>query len=228
MRSLTSILVLMFLASAASAQPGQPDPSPYPPPPPSGQDPQPYPQPPQQPYPQPPQQPYPQQPPQGYAQPQYGQPIQLSPDDQKLLMQGEISDGQIVGGAVANIFLSFGIGQAIQGRWGETGWIFTLGGIASITAMFVGAARSVDCGFDENCDEGSGVGLIVGGVIGFTVFYAWGVVDALAGPHKHNNRVRELRMRLGMPMPMYTKVMPFVAPAKGGNGGGVAGLTFRF
>ena len=37
-----------------------------------------------------------------------------------------ISNGRYIGGGVASIFLGFGIGHAIQGRWGERGWVFTL------------------------------------------------------------------------------------------------------
>ena len=36
-----------------------------------------------------------------------------------------ISQGSYIGGGVASIFLGFGIGQAIQGRWKERGWIHT-------------------------------------------------------------------------------------------------------
>jgi hypothetical protein len=227
MKALVSSFIVMFLASVVHAQPGtsSPDPSPYPPPPPTTTEPSPYPPPPPaqpQPYPQP-------QPPTGYApQPYQPMPIQLSADDHKLLMRGEISDGQHIGGVAGNLFFGFGLGQAIQGRWGDTGWIFTLGEIAAITAVVVGATRNLDCAFDEpSCDEDEGVGLIVAGMVGLVVFRVWSVVDAFAGPQRHNTRVRELRMRLGMPMPMYTRLQPYVAPTRDG-GGGIAGVTFRF
>ena len=42
-----------------------------------------------------------------------------------------MSQGQYVGGGIASIFLPFGIGQAIQGRYKETGWIFTVSELAS-------------------------------------------------------------------------------------------------
>ena len=231
---LSSLLVVMFVAGAVHAQPGttQPDPTPYPPPP-TGQDPAPAPPQPSPYPPPPPHQPYPPNqpppPPTGYApQPYQYVPVQLSAEDQKLLSRGEISDGAQIGGVAGNLFFGFGLGQAIQGRWGETGWIFTLGEVASITAMVVGFSRSLDCAFDDpSCsDEDEGVGYILAGAIGITVFRVWSVVDAFAGPQKHNRRVRELRMRLGMPMPMYTRITPYVAPVRGG--GSVAGFSLSF
>ena len=232
---LSSLLVVMFCAGAVHAQPGatSPDPTPYPPPPTGGDlappapEPSPYPPPPHQPY--PPNQPPP--PPAGYApQPYQYVPVQLSMEDQQLLTRGEISDGAQIGGIAGNLFFGFGLGQAIQGRWGETGWIFTLGEIGSITALVVGATRAIDdCfgDFETNCeDNNDGVGLMVAGVIGITVFRVWSVVDAFSGPQKHNRRVRELRMRLGMPMPMYTRITPYVAPTR--DGGTVAGFSLRF
>jgi hypothetical protein len=224
MRSISHALVLvMFLVGGALAQPGAepaPDPSPYPPPPAEP----------------PPHQPYPAQPPPppgyapGYAPPAHQYiPVQLSIDDQRLLAQGEISDGQHVAGAALAIFFGFGVGQAVQGRWSETGWIFAVGEAASIAAIIVGLVRMVDdCfGSDRSCNNSDGEILFVGGLISFSVLRIWEIVDSIAGPPKHNQRVRDLRMRLGMPMPIYTRVMPYVAPARDG-GGGVAGLTLRF
>jgi hypothetical protein len=130
------------------------------------------------------------------------------------------------------LFFGFGIGQAVQGRWSDTGWIFTLGEVASITAMIVGAVKSIDsCNSDitsgSGCSNSSGTGLLVGGLIGIVVFRVWEVVDAFGGPPKHNRRVRELKMRLGIPQPMYGKrITPYLNKSR--DGGGVAGLALSF
>jgi hypothetical protein len=217
MRKLPLVLLVVLVGSTAAAQPGADD-APYPAPPP---EPQPPPQP--QPYPQP------------YAQPQPGYapggfvPVQLTPDQAELLQKGEISEGQHFGGAVASVLFGFGIGQAVQGRYGETGWIFTVGEIASVTALMVGVFQTFDdCAFDERCsDNNSGAGLMVGGLVGLLVFRVWEVVDAFGGPPKHNRKVRDLKMRLGIPVPMYTqRVVPYVNRTR--DSGATAGVVFRF
>lgn len=219
-----------YPAQPYAAQPGQP----YPPAPPY----------PAQPY--PPPGPYPpsgQYPPAGQYPPPAGaalgvvppyQYVELTLDEQKLLARGEISDNRYIGGAVASIFFGFGVGQAVQGRYGDTGWIFTVGEVGSLTALFVGLLQSFDrCYYDAyepSCsDDNHGETLLIGGMVGLLVFRAWELVDAFAGPPKHNARVRELRLRLGMPPPMYSRrLAPYVAPTMSRDGGGTAGLTLRF
>jgi hypothetical protein len=236
MRALGSLLVLTVSASSVFAQPGAAPPPEPPPPPQQGYPQQGYPQ---QGY---PQQGYPQQgyPQQGYPQPQpyyqqplqYGQPmqVQLTPDEQSLLDRGFISEGQHIGGGVAALFLGFGTGQAVQGRWAEKGWIFTVGEAASIVLMFysVGKAISCDDGFDgySNCGDNY-FGLFMGSLLALSVFRVWETVDAFTAPPAHNRRVRQLRARLGMPVPMYTKLTPFLAPTRDRDGG-VAGVSLRF
>ena len=119
-----------------------------------------------------------------------------------------------------------GVGQAIQGRWGDTGWIFTLGETASFVAMIAGAVRIADdCtddfGDSRDCDHSDGAPMMIVGALGFTVFRIWGTVDAFAGPTEHNRRVRELRWRLGMPVQVGWK--PYVHRTR--DGGATAGLT---
>jgi hypothetical protein len=193
----------------------------------------PYAQPPPQPYPQPQPQPAPQPPPyQGqYAPPpQQYVPQQLTADEHALLQQGEISDGAHVGGAVASLFFGFGVGQAVQGRYSETGWIFTIGEAASLAALIYGITEAFDCdtNFETRCNNGGGGAYIAGGLIGILVFRVWEVVDAFGGPPKHNARVRQLKMRLGMPVPMYAepKLKPFVHKVR--DGGQTVGLQWRF
>lgn len=158
-------------------------------------------------------------------------PVQLTPDQVELLQKGEISDGAHVGGAAASVFLGFGIGQAVQGRYGETGWIFTVGEIASFTALVVGVSQALDDCFGDStsCNDNNnrGDGLIIGGLVGLLVFRVWEVVDAFGGPPKHNRKVRELKMRLGMPVPMYTqRLVPYVNRTR--DSGATAGVVFHF
>jgi len=119
----------------------------------------------------------------------------------------------------------------VQGRYGETGWIFTLGELGSMTLLFVGFAKTLDdCyRFDAPCERSPSAGpLVVGGLIGLIGFRVWEVVDAFVVPSRRNARVRALRMRLGMPPPMYSRIAPYVAPTPTRDGGATAGLTLRF
>lgn len=238
MRSwIAAFAVVMATAGVAGAQPGASAPQPGYGPPPQAPQPAPPPQgygpPPPQGYGPPPQGYAP--PPQGYAPPPYGyqpQPqLQLTLDDQLLLSRGEISDAQHFGGGLAAFLIGFGVGHAIQGRWSERGWLFTLGEGASMAAMFWGVGQAVeDCLYvDGACNDDRGVGLIVAGALGLTVFRIWGTVDAISGPADHNRRVRELRMRLGYPPPAeyYSRVVPYVAPARRGDGA-IGGVSLRF
>jgi hypothetical protein len=169
----------------------------------------------------PPRQPY-VPPPYQYTPP----PQPLSAAEARLLARGEITPGAHVGGGFASIFLGLGIGQGIEGRWSETGWIFTVGELASVAAIIVGVGDVFGDCLDSSCDDDPEP-IVFLGVIGIVVFRVWEVADAFIGPVSHNRKVRELRARLGYPPPYYG-VTPFVAPARGGDGGGVAGISLRF
>jgi hypothetical protein len=199
MRTIVVVAMLAAVASTARAQPGNPPPPPpvYAPSPP---------------------------PPPAYGYPQ--QPVGLTADEQRILARGEISEGEHFGGVLVGFFLGFGSGQAIQGRWSDTGWIFTVGEAASIAAILVGVDDIFDDCIDDNCNNDGNGGLFAIGIIGLVGFRVWEIVDSVAGPSSHNRRLREIHMKLGYSQPGYYSVAPFVAPTHGG--GGVAGLTFRF
>lgn len=227
MRAIVSVLFMLgVFVGAAQAQPGQP---PLPPAEPEAAPPPPYPP---EPPPYPPQpygQPYPPQP---YGQPYPPQPYlyppqALTPAEQKLLAEGEISLGAHAGGVALNWFFGFGIGQAVQGRWNQTGWMFTLGEAAGIGLVVAGFARlDFSCDSSETSCNNDGAGaLIAGGFIGYLVVHAWSIVDAAMGPADHNRKVRNLKRRLGMSVEA-SRIIPYATPAQGG--GGTAGLVLRF
>jgi MFS family permease len=136
------------------------------------------------------------------AQPAMTPPVAEEP------IEDEISTEAHMGGVVANVFFGMGLGQAIQGRWLDTGWIFTVGTVVSMGALVSGI-------------EGNGK-LAMAGLVGFGVFYSVGIYDAVVGPSRHNARVREQRARrMG-----YPPVMPYVSSAQ--VQGTVAGVSLRF
>ena len=113
----------------------------------------------------------------------------------ELLERGEISDGQKTGGGVAARVVGFGVGQAIQGRWLERGWIFTAGDLAATAMMVAGPilAFSYDC--NAACMH-RGEALALGGSLLALGLRIWQASDAFVVPARHNARVRELRRRL--------------------------------
>jgi hypothetical protein len=60
----------------------------------------------------------------------------LTAAEQDLLNRGEISSAEHIGGGIAGAVIGLGIGQALQGRWAERGWLFTLGEGVSMVALF--------------------------------------------------------------------------------------------
>ncbi len=65
-----------------------------------------------------------------------------------------ISTGLYFGGGVASVFLGWGIGHAVQGRYAERGWIFTAGG-ALFYAGLIGWMYSAVSTAAENSQTGS-------------------------------------------------------------------------
>lgn len=152
--------------------------------------------------------------------------LQLSGEDAELLETGYISPGQHIGGGVAALFIGWGVGQAVQGRWHETGYIFTLGEPATFIGMMIGASQYLhDCPLfapessPGSCQHPHGVTLFWGSVAVLGALRIWEVYDAFAEPPDHNRRLHALRARLGLPEPVIFGTA---------NGGGGLGVTLSF
>ena len=194
---LAAVLIASLVTAPAFAQPGNdPEPEPYPgagqPPPPPAQ------------------------------QPVQMQPrtVEMSFEERELILRGEIDPGlYVAGGLVGTFLVPFGVGQAIQGRWSDRGWIFAVGEGASIGLIIAGAVR-----FDES---DGGEGLLVAGILGLVGFRIWEMVDLWVGPALHNQRVRGVYRKYGIGphTPVYGSARPFVLPT---DGGGVGGFTLQF
>ncbi|HEY6032904.1 MAG TPA: hypothetical protein VIV58_01560, partial [Kofleriaceae bacterium] len=154
-------------------------------------------------------------------------PIQLSPEDQELLAEGEMPAVQHAGGGALAFVLGFGTGHMVQGRWLETGWIFTLTEAASYGAIIYGFSKwDVNCSdIDAKCSNANAATLIIGGLVGTLGFHVWEVLDAFIVPANRNRRVRELRRQLGL-APAPRPYSFYVAPHA--DGGGQAGLVLHF
>jgi hypothetical protein len=142
-----------------------------------------------------------------------------------------------IGGVVA-FFIGFGMGQATEGRWHETGWIFTLGEAVSLGAIIGGAVGIVNCAGGGNGDagldncsasggDGGSAAFLIGGVIALTGFRIWEIVDAFAGPSGHNERLHDLHRRMGY-RDYAHNIVPYVTRPQSADGGMSAGLSLRF
>jgi len=149
-------------------------------------------------------------------------PPALTPDEQTLLARGEISTERHVLGSVGAGLLGLGIGQAIQGRWKARGWIFTLGELAGF-GMIV--AASIESDLDETLVNA----LAIGGWVSFVGLHVWEVADAIVVPGRHNRRVRNLRVKAGLPMSASPlRFDEARGRARELGSGAIVELTFRF
>lgn len=116
-------------------------------------------------------------------------PSQAGEDSHK----ADINHGRYIGGGIASIFAPFGIGQAIQGRYKETGWIFTVADSASLAVLTTGAivtaahvANNTTC-TGNICKTtaplpAAGISLYVIGAAALAGFRVWEIVDAWVTP----------------------------------------------
>lgn len=146
-------------------------------------------------------------------------------EERRILEKGEISQGAYIGGGVVGTVLGLGIGHAIQGRYGEKGWIFTVGEIATATLFSIGATNCITETFSSlgtstsSCNDG----LMAVGLAGLAGFRVWELVDVWAAPASHNEEVRRLQQRRADAERSYAF---YIAPNR--NRDWTAGLRLRF
>jgi hypothetical protein len=154
----------------------------------------------------------------------------ITAEEEQLLKRGEIPSGEHLGGSLLGAVVGFGIGQAIQGRWVERGWLFTLGEGAAMVALAWGGTRiATHCPAGEASGCGDrGVGLAMGGGLALAGLRIWSTLDALIVPTLYNRRLAELRNRAGSRTPAAEPVVvPYLAPPSRGKGL-TAGLSLAF
>lgn len=97
----------------------------------------------------------------------------------------KIGTGRYVTGGVLSIYPGFGIGHAVQGRYAERGWIFTVGEAAFATLAIVGMGECGVTAAITSKNDCKGNDKILLGLAGFTGFKIWEIVDAWYGPHQN-------------------------------------------
>ncbi len=164
----------------------------------------------------------------------------LTEREEEILERGLISQERyIAGGLVGTFLVPFGVGQAIHGRYSDTGWIFTVSELTSLTLLVAGAvscASETDLRYDpatgrfksQSC-SGSSVGLVIGGLIGFVGFRIWELVDLWVGAPAHNDRYRRIKRKSRGLTPNDEEASLYFGPQPTAMGNSlVAGLQFRF
>ena len=124
---------------------------------------------------------------------------QLTPRQQEILDEGPILDGPYVTGGVLGSLFGFGIGHAIQGRYGQRGWIFTLSEVAGVGLLASGSNNCINTYnssnyYQNNCSPSAA--FVVGELI-LVGFRIWEIVDLWATPPAMNAKYRRLKKKLG-------------------------------
>ncbi len=113
----------------------------------------------------------------------------------------QTSPGQYVGGGLVGTVVGLGLGHAIQGRWTNDGWVFTLLEVLSGGAIGAGAGwwvytnKTIEAAADKgNVDTKSQLMSYIGpvaltgvGTLLFFSFKVWEIVDVWAGASPVSN-----------------------------------------
>ena len=117
----------------------------------------------------------------------------------------EPSVARLVVGGVAGTFIGFGLGHAIQGRFGDSGWVYLVGEGAGLGfAAFAGC--QVPSG--GSCNSM----LLALGMVTYMGFHVAEIIDVWRGPPTHGPQLYAL---------------PHANP-RGKTDGAVAGVSLRF
>ena len=95
----------------------------------------------------------------------------------------EISTGKYITGGILGSAIGFGIGHAVQGRYGSKGWIFTAGDTAGalfLSTGFVGCWTHKNDNGDYACTSSDTSTLAVGYALSVG-FHVWEIVDVWTG-----------------------------------------------
>lgn len=137
------------------------------------------------------------------------QGIELTEKERLLLKsRAPTKDSYVIGGIVGT-YPGFGLGHAIQGRWLDRGWIFTLGETAGILVAGAGIINRLgDSGSERDCDR-TAITVGMGTYLGFKIVE---IFDVWIGGARHLERYNRLRGRIEKT----SSWSPFMKPQGGG------------
>ena len=138
--------------------------------------------------------------------------VTVSAEDGWVLERGTIGVVPYVIGGLGSVYLGFGIGHAIQGRYGQRGWMMTLGEVGGLALVAGGFMQSCAQGCGDNAMSTLGIATFIG-------FKVWEVLDAWIYPPIHNSHYEEITKSLGarsfsvtLPQPVLVPATSFVMP----------------
>lgn len=131
----------------------------------------------------------------------------------------EIELGDYIAGGVLGTAVGFGIGHAVQGRWQDKGWIFTVGEAAGITLFAVGVAglaSSVQTGSFDG-PSSSSYALVAISMLAISGVRIWEIIDVWTAvrPQRRQRHVAAPSAGFAL-IPIPT------------NGGGVLSMSLSF
>jgi hypothetical protein len=112
----------------------------------------------------------------------------LTPSEQQTLGIGETTPMEYLGGGVLAWAPGFGVGHAVQGRWADKGWIFTVGQIFSAVFIMI-EVENFDCDDPKKsnfeCYLSETDNKFAFGAVSFSFFKIWEIWDAWVGGFVH-------------------------------------------
>jgi hypothetical protein len=160
-------------------------------------------------------------------------PSSLTEEDREALEKGMVSsEVYAIGGIVGTFIVPFGVGQAIHGRYLDTGWIFTVGELGSLGLAVAGVLdqkctpQTVNLGFGttsyETCTfDTTKFWIGFGAYLGFRI---WELLDLWIAPARQNEAYRRAE---GKKAAAERRTSYFLAPTSQGNAL-AAGFQLRF
>lgn len=144
--------------------------------------------------------------------PYYKPNLQLTAEEEQLLDDGYMPGGQIFGGVFLACTIGFGTGELAEGQYGVKGLLFTVLDAAGIATAIAEARHGTG-------DVGPPLGVAI-----LTVSRILQIVDTSVYPGRYNRKVRDARLKAGVPVEG-AMLTPFVAPH---GDGALAGVAARF
>lgn len=112
----------------------------------------------------------------------------LTQTEQRTLEVGETTPMEYLGGGVLAWAPGFGVGHAVQGRWADKGWIFTVGQIFSAVFIMI-EVENFECDDPKKsnfeCYLSEADNKFAFGAVSFSFFKIWEIWDAWVGGFSH-------------------------------------------